>query len=768
MKIKPKLVILFLLISLIPLLVVNFLSYNSFKTEITNKTVDQLTATAAKQEQRLNTILQQDRERVINLSNMYELRVSLEKYLRLKNSADGKVVNGILAAESSNLADVSIYITNATGTILASTDANIIGDSFSNEEDFLQNENDNVYTLAEDKKEQTTKLFITNKIMFEGRPLGLLIMSFPTDELFYVIQDYTGLGKTGETELAKLDSKGNAVFLTPLRFDSEAAFKRTVNANEIHSPIILSFSKIESVYTDAVDYRGQNVLAATKYIDLAGWGMTVKIDRAEALAPIDFLRNDLLIVFLISSFAVALIAFYFSEVFTAPIVALTKITQKIIDGDLNQKIYISSSDEIGLLAGTFNQMTKKLAESYHALEEKVRERTAELAKKLAELARNNTELEELDKKLKAEKANTEQKVTDRTRELREEQARLTASINSLSLGFLLTDTKNNVLIANPAIETIFNLPHSNWTLDDMQETLQNSVNLSEQAVKAKKEKKIIAMEEIAFKGKFLRMLFSPITMIRDHEEIIGTVILVEDITEAKILERSREEFFSIASHELKTPLTAIRGNISLIRSYYTKTIHDPEVLQMLDDIENGSVRLIKIVNDFLNVSRFEQGRITMKVEALSLPDIIEETIKGVKELASEKKLILEFEKTSDSLPPIKADRDRVKEVLLNLIGNAINYTTQGGIKVRMEKQEHFMKVFVSDTGVGIPLEYQSLLFHKFQQAAPNILTRSVAQGTGLGLYISKLMVEAMGGTIKLEKSVPDGGTTFSFTLPLAN
>ena len=138
---------------------VNFLSYNSFKTEITNKTVDQLTATAAKQEQRLNTILQQDRERVINLSNMYELRVSLEKYLRLKNSADGKVVNGILAAESSNLADVSIYITNATGTILASTDANIIGDSFSNEEDFLQNENDNVYTLAEDKKEQTTKLF---------------------------------------------------------------------------------------------------------------------------------------------------------------------------------------------------------------------------------------------------------------------------------------------------------------------------------------------------------------------------------------------------------------------------------------------------------------------------------------------------------------------------------------------------------------------------------------------------------------------------------
>ena len=299
MKIKPKLVILFLLISLAPLLVVNFLSYNSFKTEITNKTVDQLTATAAKQEQRLNTILQQNRERVINLSNMYELRVSLERYLRLKDDADAKTINKIVATESSGLTDVSIYITNATGTILASTDASIVGSSFSDEEGFLQNESDSVYTLMEDRKEQITKLFVTNRIMFEGRPLGFLTMSFPTDEIFYIVQDYTGLGKTGETELAKLDANGNAMILTPLRFDSEAAFKRIINANEIHSPIILSFSKIESVYTDAVDYRGQSVFAATRYIDLAGWGMVVKIDKAEALAPIDFLRNDLLIVFLL-------------------------------------------------------------------------------------------------------------------------------------------------------------------------------------------------------------------------------------------------------------------------------------------------------------------------------------------------------------------------------------------------------------------------------------------------------------------------------------
>ena len=279
---------------------------------------------------------------------------------------------------------------------------------------------------------------------------------------------------------------------------------------------------------------------------------------------------------------------------------------------------------------------------------------------------------------------------------------------------------------------------------------------------------MIEIEEIAFKGKFLRMLFSPITMIRDHEEIIGTVILVEDITEAKILERSREEFFSIASHELKTPLTAIRGNVSLIRSYYAKTIPNPEVLQMLDDIENGSVRLIKIVNDFLNVSRFEQGRITMKIESFAPSEVIEETIKGVKELAAEKKLNLESEGVSAALPHVRADRDRVKEVLLNLIGNAINYTSEGGIKVKAEQQERFIKIYVSDTGVGIPLEYQSLLFHKFQQAGPNILTRSVAHSTGLGLYISKLMVEAMGGTIKLERSVPKGGTTFSFTLPIAD
>jgi CheY-like chemotaxis protein len=258
--------------------------------------------------------------------------------------------------------------------------------------------------------------------------------------------------------------------------------------------------------------------------------------------------------------------------------------------------------------------------------------------------------------------------------------------------------------------------------------------------------------------------------VRSGTTSIGTVILLADITDAKVAERSKDEFFSIASHELRTPLTAIKGNASMILDYYKDKLKDPSLREMVEDVHTSSVRLIEIVNDFLDTSRLEQGKIQFKFQSFALDKVIEQVSYEMGAVLKQKDLKLTVDKASlnlGELPLIFADPDRTKQVIYNLVGNAAKFTEKGGITIRAHKEGPNMRVLVTDTGRGIPLEGQRLLFRKFQQAGSSLLTRDTTRGTGLGLYISKLLVEGMGGKIGLEDSEPGRGTTFFFTLPLA-
>jgi signal transduction histidine kinase len=374
---------------------------------------------------------------------------------------------------------------------------------------------------------------------------------------------------------------------------------------------------------------------------------------------------------------------------------------------------------------------------------------------------------EIEKQLVEEKAGVEKKVEERTRELKEEQARLTASIKGLPLGFIMIDNNHNIILSNPAVEKI--LETSEITLKKISEKLGGKFDLLAYCRKCQEEKKMINVKDIEYGQKFLTFLLAPVVMIRDHEEMIGTVILIEDITEAKVLDRSKDEFFSIASHELRTPLTAIRGNTSLIQQLYGETLNkDKDLNEMIGDIHQASIRLITIVNDFLDISRLEVGKVQFKSESYDLLNLIQEVIKGYSVNAQEKNLYLRFEEPEKPLPKVFADKDRTKQVLINLIGNSFKFTDKGGVTLQAQNIDgKFLKVLVADTGQGISKDAQKLIFRKFQQAEQNIYTRDTSGGTGLGLYIAKLIVEGMGGKICLEKTEIGKGTIFSFTLPIA-
>ncbi|KKQ98300.1 MAG: putative sensor/response regulator hybrid [Candidatus Woesebacteria bacterium GW2011_GWB1_39_12] len=368
---------------------------------------------------------------------------------------------------------------------------------------------------------------------------------------------------------------------------------------------------------------------------------------------------------------------------------------------------------------------------------------------------------------KEERALIEKEVQDKTFELSEEKARLIASINSLSVGFLVVDREtHSLVIKNLALEKILGLPPE-VKLEEIEEKLKikGKVDFHSYGQASMRDGKPCECKDIDYEGKILRIFISPIKVPETHE-IIGLVALVEDTTETKLLERARDEFFSIASHELRTPLTAIRGNTSMIERYFKAKLKDPDLVEMIDDVKESSERLINIVNDFLDIGRLEMRRMEFKKEEIDVVSLIDDALKQYQVTGSRQKLSLALQKPEVNIPKVNADKDRAREVLVNLIGNGIKFTEVGGVTISLVPKEGFVQINITDTGRGISKELQKLLFRKFQQAGSSLYTRDTTKGTGLGLYISKLMVEGMGGKIWLEKSEVGRGSTFSFTLPV--
>lgn len=407
-------------------------------------------------------------------------------------------------------------------------------------------------------------------------------------------------------------------------------------------------------------------------------------------------------------------------------------------------------------------LKKRIQEAHEASDIKAVHKTEELHG--VRVAMMNL-LEDLD----AEKKKVEDKVQEKTKELREEQARLLASIHSLSFGFIIADIQGNILLQNPAITSILGAESKLTLMADVATLFGKNFDITNTCTRCVSEKTIVRAGDVSYGSKYLRISCVPIFFSKELKDVSEYVVLIEDETEAKVLERSRDEFFAVASHELRTPLTAIRGNAEMIQEMYADTITDKDFKEMIHDVHEASVRLITIVNDFLDVSRLEQGKITLKKEQFVLSALIEKVLKNLNKTASIKGVTLTFHPPTSPMPPAFADTARVEQVLFNIVGNAIKFTDHGDVEVGASLENPgFLKISVRDRGIGISSHNQALLFRKFQQAGEQMLARDVTQGTGLGLYISRLLIESMGGVIGLEKSDLGEGSTFYFTIPVTS
>lgn len=232
----------------------------------------------------------------------------------------------------------------------------------------------------------------------------------------------------------------------------------------------------------------------------------------------------------------------------------------------------------------------------------------------------------------------------------------------------------------------------------------------------------------------------------------------------KEVDQMKDEFISMASHELRTPVTGIRGYVSMMIDGSLGPVSD-KARDSLKIVQSAAERLSALVEDLLNVSRIEQGRMKIEMKPIELGITIKEIVNELKVQADEKKLTLDFNPHAEVLPLVNLDVDRIKEVLINLIGNAIKYSLKGGVEIATEEKENgkILEIRIKDTGIGMSAKDRERLFQKFYRVQ-NEKTKNVS-GTGLGLWITKQIVELMRGQIMVD-SIESVGTQITLNFPI--
>ncbi|MDO8452109.1 MAG: HAMP domain-containing sensor histidine kinase, partial [bacterium] len=376
------------------------------------------------------------------------------------------------------------------------------------------------------------------------------------------------------------------------------------------------------------------------------------------------------------------------------------------------------------------------------IERTVDERTRELAQK-------NIALHE-----------AKEEISQNLHSLRREQTKLTASLNSLSLGFIMIDESEEVLMTNHASLQILSVETPILSLGDFLGLFGDASNLSSAFSACRKGGKPIQITPVSYKDTFMRLFLTPITLRGVIDEYIGTAILLEDITQAKLLEDARDEFFTMASHELRTPLSSIRWNLEMLLAGKIGAL-PKSVIGNLESSYQTTHHMVALVNDLLNISKVAQGNLFEKKEI----DVCSSMQRVVTELtpdADAREIAMTLGSDCGDLPVfLEIDPRGFHMVMENLISNSIKYNhPHGRTQIFVRKSGGTVSISITDTGIGIPKEDQDKIFHKFYRAG-NV---GATSGTGLGLYIVKSYLEKWGGTIAFT-SRAGSGTTFTLAIP---
>ena len=244
---------------------------------------------------------------------------------------------------------------------------------------------------------------------------------------------------------------------------------------------------------------------------------------------------------------------------------------------------------------------------------------------------------------------------------------------------------------------------------------------------------------------------------------MGNLVILHDITREKIVERMKTEFVSLTAHQLRTPLSAIKWTLRILLDGDLGAL-SVEQRDFLEKTYQSNERMISLINDLLNVTRIEEGRYLYKMTLVNLEEIIQFVVNSYKEEIKRRKIKFEFIKPKEKLPQVLIDVEKMRLAVQNLIDNAVRYTHAGGeITISLNRGRREIEFSIKNTGIGIPKDQKDRIFTKFFRAA-NVM-RMETEGSGLGLFIAKNIIESHSGKIWFE-SEEGKGATFHFALPV--
>lgn len=432
-----------------------------------------------------------------------------------------------------------------------------------------------------------------------------------------------------------------------------------------------------------------------------------------------FIQNTLLnigIGILVTIFTSLLILF-----FLHPLKILINSAKALGSGNFHQKTNIKSGDEFETVSSSFDQMADNLKRIFETIEKE---------KNLSVIEKNK--LEEV--------------------------------ISTIVDGIVALDFNKNIILLNKAAEEITGYKHEEiiqkpidqiiHVFSDTEEVLpkvycQSSFNQSTRLVgKNGKETKINLLT----------------AQLGNPQTNLSCILILHDLSREEELEEMKLDFISMASHELKTPLTSIIGYLSVFINENSNKIQKEE-MDLLQKSLTSSQQLLTLIQNLLSVNKIEREQMSLTPQPVDFLPIVTKVVDDLKTQAVQKNIVLTLHPSNEELPKVLADPLRIPEVITNLIANAINYTEGGGkVDVFLQVSPNEVTTTVADTGVGIPKDTLDKLFSKFYRGTQQV--KQTTKGTGLGLYISKSIIEKLGGKIWVE-SEEGKGSKFIFTLPLA-
>jgi signal transduction histidine kinase/DNA-binding response OmpR family regulator/HAMP domain-containing protein len=825
-SIRTKLLLISLALTLIPLIILSFISNRFLRTSIETQSNESLRVAAEQTRLSVDDFIQSNLDSLEIESSLSSVRryLALDFNERANSDEEAALRSSLLSLQTKEQIYQPIYaVLDLNGNNIYSTDRASVGTSEANTSYFQSVSTTGISYVSSvefpDGSSAGVINFISPVKSESAQLVGYLRARYDARILQSILD--TNLGLIGNRSYPLLlDEYGlriadsyspNSInhFVTQV---SRQTYDDLLSRNRV--PASIPYEEISQVQTDLstaltqgsmITYYTANLQVQDKLIAHSGtmvstnsrpWKVAYLQDQSNLTSSLSNQNRLSTTISLLMAAIVSLFVIFASRQFSKPIIDMTHVAEKIADGDLTVQTEVRSTDEIGTLGTAFNSMTTQLRDLVETLETRVRERTQQLAvqneslqlrsrqlQTVAEVARSIVSTREVDNLLNQ----VTRLVSDRfgfyhagifLLDEKNEYAVLRAA-NSEG-GRRMLDRRHRLRVGQvgivgyvtgsgePRIATDVGEDAVFFNNPDLPETR------SEMALPLKLGGMIIGALDVQSKesNAFTEADVNLFTTQADQisvaiENANAYELSQQTVEEMKELDRVKSQFLANMSHELRTPLNSVIGFSRVILKGIDGPINDTQE-QDITAIYNSGLHLLSMINEILDLSKIEAGKMELQIDEVEIGNVVKSAVNTASGLIKGKPVQLVTQVEPD-LPIIKGDEMRLNQILTNLLGNAVKFTEKGSITIKAdlnhtEDNSEEILITVADTGIGIAPEDQGKLFQRFSQVDDSPTRRT--GGTGLGLSIARSLVELHGGRIGLLRSETNLGSTFFFTIPV--